>query len=93
MSRGLHLVLALVVLPGALLAQTTARFADHFVDRTMRVDYYHAGNAEVPGRGHGVLLRLAVDGGSHRLRRQPCLAAVKSAAEQNVHPGPVPALG
>jgi len=49
MSRRLHLVLALVALPGALLAQTTVRFADHFVDRTMRVDYYHAGNAEEEG--------------------------------------------
>ncbi|MDH4197454.1 MAG: IgA Peptidase M64 [Candidatus Aminicenantes bacterium] len=46
MSRGLHLVLAFVALPGVLLAQAPVPFADHFVDRTMRVDYYHAGNAE-----------------------------------------------
>ncbi len=46
MSRGLHLVLALTVLPGGLIAQAPVRFGDHFVDRTMRVDYYHTGQAE-----------------------------------------------
>jgi hypothetical protein len=45
MSRRLRLVLALIIMPGALLAQAPVRFADRFVDRTMRVDYYHAGNA------------------------------------------------
>lgn len=31
---------------GVLLAQAPVRFADYFIDKTMRIDYYHVGNAK-----------------------------------------------
>ncbi|MCK4429745.1 MAG: peptidase M64, partial [Candidatus Aminicenantes bacterium] len=34
------------LLPGVLLAQTTVNFNDYFVDKTMRVDYFHIGDAK-----------------------------------------------
>lgn len=34
------------LLPGVLLAQTTVNFDDYFVDKTMRVDYFHIGDAK-----------------------------------------------
>lgn len=39
-------VLIFLLIPGVLLAQTSADFDDYFVDKTMRVDYFHIGDAK-----------------------------------------------
>lgn len=40
-----NLFFVLIILPLFLSAQTDVRFDDYFVDKTLRIDYYHSGNA------------------------------------------------
>jgi len=40
------LLLLIVIFPLAVCAQTDIRFDEYFVDRTMRIDYFHVGNAQ-----------------------------------------------
>lgn len=40
-----HLFIIFTILPVFLTAQTEIRFADYFLDKTLRIDYYHSGNA------------------------------------------------
>lgn len=39
-------VLLLIIIPFAAFAQGTERFDNYFIDKTMRIDYFHIGNAE-----------------------------------------------
>ena len=40
------LLLLIVICPLVVCAQTDIRFDEYFVDRTMRIDYFHVGNAQ-----------------------------------------------
>jgi hypothetical protein len=46
MKRFLIILALILVFSGALLAQSSQKFDDYFVDKTMRIDYFHAGDAK-----------------------------------------------
>lgn len=46
MKRASVFIAVILVAGGALLAQAPVRFADYFIDKTMRIDYYHVGDAK-----------------------------------------------
>lgn len=46
MKRASVFIAVILVVGGALLAQAPVRFADYFIDKTMRIDYYHVGDAK-----------------------------------------------
>ncbi len=46
MKRAIVYIIVILFIPGALFAQTSLNFNDYFVDKTMRLDYFHIGDAK-----------------------------------------------
>ena len=46
MRRAILYIIVILFIPGALSAQTSLNFDDYFVDKTMRLDYFHIGDAK-----------------------------------------------
>lgn len=46
MRRAIVYIIVILFIPGALSAQTSLNFDDYFVDKTMRLDYFHIGDAK-----------------------------------------------
>jgi len=46
MRRAIVYIIVILFIPGALSAQTSLNFDDYFVDKTMRLDYFHTGDAK-----------------------------------------------
>ncbi len=46
MKRAIVYIIAILFIPGAQFAQTSLNFDDYFVDKTMRLDYFHIGDAK-----------------------------------------------
>jgi hypothetical protein len=44
--RIIFFFMIILIIPGALLAQASLNFDDYFVDKTMRLDYFHTGDAQ-----------------------------------------------
>lgn len=46
MRRAIVYIIVILFIPGALSAQTSLNFDDYFVDKNMRLDYFHIGDAK-----------------------------------------------
>lgn len=46
MKRAIVYIIAILFIPGVQFAQTSLNFDDYFVDKTMRLDYFHIGDAK-----------------------------------------------